>query len=70
MKRKNIMQKLGKNLRRIREAKGLTQGDIYRKLGMDRGYISGIENGHRNPTLLNIEKLAKVLDVTVDELLK
>lgn len=70
MKRKNIMQTLGKNLRRIREEKGLTQGDIYRKLGMDRGYISGIENGRRNPTLLNIEKLAKVLEVTVDELLK
>ena len=50
--------------------KGISQGDISRKLDMDRAYISGVENGKRNPTLLNIEKIAKALGVSADELLK
>jgi transcriptional regulator with XRE-family HTH domain len=37
---------------------------------MDRAYISGIENGRRNPTLSNIEKIAKALGVSADELLR
>jgi len=41
-----------------------------RKLSMDRGYISGVENGKRNPTVATIEKLANALSVSVDELLK
>ncbi len=63
-------KKLGHNLKIIRTQKGLSQGDISRKLGVDRSYISSIENARRNPTLANIEKLAKVLDVPVYILLK
>lgn len=70
MEMKTISAKLGNNLKRIRTQKGISQGDISRKLNMDRAYISGIENGKRNPTLSNIEKLAKSLGVSVDELLK
>lgn len=70
METKTISAKLGNNLKRIRTQKGISQGDISRKLNMDRAYISGIENGKRNPTLSNIEKIAKALDVSVDELLK
>ncbi len=62
--------KLGKNLKRIRIAKGITQGDIVRKLGVGRGFISNIENGKANPTLTTITKLAKALGVPTDELLK
>lgn len=67
---KSISQKLGKNLKSIRLEKKMSQGDICRKLGMDRGYISKVENGLKNPTIGNIEKLAKALGVSVDELLK
>jgi len=61
--------KLGKNLKRIRTAKKLSQGAIARKLGVHRAYISGIENGKRNPTLATIQKLAKALGVSPKELL-
>ncbi len=65
-----ISKKLGQNIKRIREQKEMTQGDICRALNLDRGYISSIESGKRNPTLSTLKKLADALKVTVDELLK
>ena len=61
---------LGENLKRIRTEKDISQGDIARELGVDRGFISTIENGKTNPTLATITKLAKAVGVTTDELLK
>lgn len=49
-----ISTKLGKNLKRIRTTKKLSQGTIARSLKVYRAYISGIENGKRNPTLATI----------------
>ena len=63
-------QKLGKNLKRIRTKKGISQGDIVRSLGIDRAFISNIENGKTNPTLATIAKLAKAIGVSVGELMK
>jgi transcriptional regulator with XRE-family HTH domain len=65
-----ISIKLGKNLKRIRTAKKLSQGAIARSLEVHRAYISGIENGKRNPTLTTIQKLAEALGVSADELIK
>jgi len=62
--------KLGLNLKRIRTKKGISQGDIARSLEVGRGFISTIENGKTNPTLVTIAKLAKAVGVSVDELLK
>ena len=62
--------KLGKNLKRIRTEKSITQGDIVRTLGVSRSFVSNIENGKTNPTLATIAKLAKAVGVSVDELLK
>ena len=67
---KKISRKLGENLKRVRDDKGMTQGDISRALGMDRSYISGVEKGKRNITIANVEKLAEALGVSPDELLK
>jgi len=67
---KNEAKKLGKNLKRIRTGKKLSQGDITRLLGVSRGFISNIENGKTNPTLATITKLAKAIGVSSDELLK
>ncbi len=66
----NESAKLGKNLKRIRTAKGISQGEIGRTLGVDKGFVSNIENGKTNPTLATITKLAKALGVSSDELLK
>jgi len=65
-----ISKKLGENLKRIRTKKKLSQGAIARILGVDKGYISNIENGKKNPTLATIEKLANALNISADELLK
>ncbi|MFZ2882592.1 MAG: helix-turn-helix transcriptional regulator [Candidatus Moraniibacteriota bacterium] len=54
----------------MRTQKGISQGDISRKLDVHRAYISGIENDKRNPTLLNIEKIAKALGISAYELSK
>lgn len=63
-------RKLGRNLKRIRTEKGISQGDIVRALKMDRAFVSNIENGKTNPTLATIAKLAKALGVPVGELMK
>jgi len=65
-----ISKQLGQNMKRIRAKKGMSQGDIARALEVDRGYISNIENGKKNPTLATIQKLANALGVSADELLK
>jgi transcriptional regulator with XRE-family HTH domain len=61
---------LGNNLKRIREAKNMSQGDIMRSLGCSRSYISNIENGKTNPTLSTIAKLAKAVGVPLNKLLQ
>lgn len=51
----------GKNLKTQREAKGLTQEKLAEKAELDPTYISGIERGVRNPSLLSIIRIAKAL---------
>jgi len=63
-------KKLGENMKRIRLEKDMTQGDICRKLEVDRAFISNIESGNTNPTLATITKIAGALGVSVDKLLK
>ena len=66
----NPAKKLGENIRRIRLAKDMTQGDLCRKLGLDRAYMSNVESGKKNPTLSTIEKIAKALAVKAKDLLE
>ena len=66
----NESAKLGKNLKRIRTAKGISQGEIGRILGVDKGFVSNIENGKTNPTLATIAKIAKAIGVKIEELIK
>jgi Predicted transcriptional regulators len=62
--------KLGKNLKRIRKEKVISQGDIARSLNVSRGFISNIENGKTNPTLATITKLANAVGVSIGELMR
>lgn len=68
MARTNAQQKLGKKLKQIRLEADLSQEMVAERAGLDRTYVSGIERGVRNPSLRNIEKLAKALKVTVSDL--
>lgn len=63
-------KKLGENIRRIRLAKGMTQGDVCGKIGADVAYLSNVESGKKNPTLATIEKIAKALGVTINDLIQ
>ena len=63
-------KKLGRNFKRIRIKEGVSQEYIARALGIDRAFISNIENGKANPTLTTIAKLAKAIGVSIAELMK
>jgi transcriptional regulator with XRE-family HTH domain len=64
------IQRFAKNMKKLRETKRMSQGDIYRATGIDRGYISNLEAGKQNPTLATIAKIAEALGVGSDKLLK
>jgi len=54
---------IGDRLRELRETKKFSQGDIEKKTGLLRCYISRVENGHTVPSLETLEKLARALEV-------
>ena len=66
----DVKKRLGTNLRRLREAKGLSQETFAFEAGIHRTYVSDIERGARNPTIVVVEKLATALGVTASELLR
>lgn len=61
---------LGKNVRRIRLANGLTQEQLAVDAEIDLTYLGGIERGKRNPSLLVMARIARALSVRLPELLK
>ena len=65
----DVRQRLARNLRRLREAKGWSQEEFAFEANIHRTYVSDIERGARNPTITVVEKLAIPLGVTVSELL-
>lgn len=56
-------KEFGKNLARLRHHRGLTQEELAEISGLHRTYISGVERGERNPTVLTIIALSKALNV-------
>jgi transcriptional regulator with XRE-family HTH domain len=65
----DIRQRLGRNVRRLREEKGWSQEDYADRAGIHRTYVSDIERGKRNPTVTVVEKLAGPLHVAPGRLL-
>src|SRR6202045_3624935 len=55
-------------LRELRESKNLSQGDIEKRTGLLRCYISRVENGHTVPAVETLEKFARALEVPLYEL--
>jgi transcriptional regulator with XRE-family HTH domain len=65
------MRKLvGRNVRRVRQTKGLTQEELAEISGFSQQYISGLEGGHRNPTVVTLYELATALGVNHLELMR
>jgi transcriptional regulator with XRE-family HTH domain len=66
----DIRQRLGRNVRRLREGKTLSQEAFADEAGIHRTYVSDIERGARNPTITVVERLAVALGVGAGELLR
>jgi transcriptional regulator with XRE-family HTH domain len=65
----DIRKRLGRNVRRLREEKGWSQEAFADEVGIHRTYVSDIERGVRNPTIIVVEKLAKPLGIAPGSLL-
>jgi transcriptional regulator with XRE-family HTH domain len=61
---------VGQNFARIRREKGLTQEQIEERSGFSQQYLSGLEQGRRNPTIVTLYELAQALGVDYLDLLK
>jgi transcriptional regulator with XRE-family HTH domain len=59
---------IGKRLRQLREERTLSQGDIEKRTGLLRCYISRVENGHTVPSLETLERLASALQIPLYQL--
>ena len=59
---------VGADIRRIRVAKGLSQGFIEGLTGLRRCYLSRVENGHTTPTIVTVQKIADALSVPMSEI--
>lgn len=64
----DLKEKFGKKINTLREKKGYSIEYLANIANIDRTYISDIEKGKRNVSLLIIEKLSKALDVNIQEL--
>ena len=61
---------VGRNVKRIRQEKGLTQEQLAELSGFSQQYISGLEQGRRNPTVVSLYELATALGVSHMELVR
>lgn len=66
----DIKFKVGKKIRFIREQKNMSQKDLAYSSDLDRSYIASVENGQRNISIINLEKIAISLNITLSELFK
>jgi transcriptional regulator with XRE-family HTH domain len=55
---------VGRNIRRLRQERGLSQEDLADEIGVHRTYMGGVERGERNLTLRSLERLAERLGVS------
>ncbi len=67
--RQTILIQFGKQVRKIRKEKGLSQEELAHKADLHRTYIGMIERAEKNITLINIEKIANALEIHIKELL-
>jgi len=65
-----IKLKIGLRIKELREKSEMSQKDLAYSADLDRSYIASIENGQRNVSIVNIEKIATALNVSVKEFFK
>jgi transcriptional regulator with XRE-family HTH domain len=65
----DVRRRVGLNVKKFREARGLSQEAFALECEIHRTYVSGVERGIRNPTVVVLEKIAKTLGVPTARLL-
>ena len=64
---KSISSNIGGTIRDYRLQKGMSQGDIEKRTGLLRCYLSRVENGHTVPSLETLQKIARALDLQLSQ---
>lgn len=65
-----VAKDIGRNIRELREERGMTLRGFGLMVGMDKTYLSGIENGKRNATVSTLDRIARGLDVPIERLFR
>lgn len=65
-----VKERLGARIKELRQATGLSQEKFALKIGMDRTYYASVENGKRNISVINLEKISKGLEISLSELFR
>ena len=63
----DVKLKIGQRIKELRETASMSQKDLAYTADLDRSYIASIENGQRNVSIVNIDKIAAALNVTLKE---
>lgn len=66
----DIRESVGRNFARLRRAQGLTQEEVEARAGISQQYLSSLEQGKRNPTVVTLFQLALALGVSMAELVQ
>ncbi len=61
----DVKIKLGKRIKELRDVANMSQKDLSYAADLDRSYIASVENGQRNVSIVNIEKIANALNITL-----
>jgi transcriptional regulator with XRE-family HTH domain len=65
MQSMDVRARVGKNVQRLRRDRGLTQEELAHKAEIHQTYLSGVESGKRNPSILVLERIARALGTDV-----
>ena len=65
----DVRARVGLNLQRLRRGKGLSQEELADRAKIHQTYLSGVERGKRNPSVLVLQRIAEALDADVEDLL-
>ena len=63
----DVREKIGQRIKHLRETSSMSQKDLAYSADLDRSYIASVENGSRNISIVNIEKIAIALNVNLKE---
>ena len=65
-----IKFKVGKRIKEVRQELNISQKDLSYAADLDRSYVASVENGYRNISIVNLEKIAIALKISLSELFK